>query len=215
MKGEGESVPITIFMVFIFILAVVGIIVFVLYVGSIGQTECWRDTLAELRPVTGAFEVKTLAVGKLLGLKEFTIGLSLKSACVDRVIFDNGKNGLRECRKVCSGTERFSGDEQKCLEQCSYCEGSEGCIIAVPKTGTLGDIFKEGPVDYYKLLKGNIKVFNDVEFGLSPLTLVAPEEGSRIACLEFIKRGEYYDIFVRKEDAGSIKECKVTELGLA
>jgi len=217
----GETVPRTIWLIFVFILAVLAVVVFVMYVGSFGQTQCWRDSLNEIRTITGTFEVKSLGVGNLLGLPEFNTGLSMKSSCLDRVIFGGGKKVLEECKAVCQGTERFDGHED-CLEECAWCLESKGCIILVPKTGELSDIFKSeegssGFINYLKARSENIKVFNSPDFGFSDETFVSPEEGVVVKCLKFTKAGEeaddgFYSIDIVKGNAKSIKECKVTEL---
>lgn len=212
MKGDAIAPELAIYAIPILILSVVAVVVFIGYLQSFGQAQCWRDALSEVRPITGTFEPRTLGIGKLLGLDSFNIGLTLRSSCVDRIMFAD----LDACTTICRGTDRFDTDEQKCLNECALCLDSKGCIIAVPAVPQSVEEhitrFFSGPIDYGRMLKANIKVFGSPEFSFTPSIFVSPPKGVKITCLQFAKQGDSYAITVLKPDAARIEDCDITEV---
>ena len=206
---RGWDVDVTVLAFFSFIVGFVGIIVLIMYGQAPLQTECWRDTLTEVRPVTGAFELETLGLGKLLGKGTFSIALSMKSSCVDRIIFDD----LSSCVSTCAGTDRFDPDENKCVRECGYCRGSKGCITVVPTGGKLSDFLSDGPLNYFRKRSQNLAAFNAPDYRFEPAVFISPEEGVEIHCLTFTKRGaDAYKI--TSETVSTTRDCRVTGLGL-
>lgn len=216
MKGQGWPAPYTLYIIFILIASIAALVIFVNYVSSFGQSQCLRETYSELRPLTGAFATEGLGVGKLLGKPEFTIALTLRSSCVDQIIFGDKEYALNKCREVCEGTDRFKGDQKKCLNECALCVGSKGCIIVVPYTPGLvkevTGVVTERSLDPVRQARANIKVFNSPDYGFSPVTFPAPKEGTEFKCLTFTMGRDRYAI---DEKPVTREQCEVTEVGLS
>ncbi|MBL7160646.1 MAG: hypothetical protein ISS93_02205 [Candidatus Aenigmarchaeota archaeon] len=168
---------------------------------TIFQTSCWKGTLSELNTITAS---STGGIGKCLGREKFTIGLTLRSECLNRIEFTT----FEGCEKVCNSAKLG----ENCLNACLKCKDHDGCILAVPKP--------EG--EFFPKMWEALKRFQS---GFSPITTYptmkysftgqtsypGPKKGAPVMCIDFSipKGGMEYSI--KSKSVSSIEKCEVSE----
>jgi hypothetical protein len=186
------------------ILVILGM--FLIYVVSSMFGPCWGNTLSEVKPIAEGIPI--LGLEKYVGRDEFTLLITLRSKCLDRIEFTTYKG----CTKICGNQEDdFDGDVLTCLNECDYCRNYEGCIVAVPKTpaffGDMGEWIKQHTF-WSKL---SIEAYRTEYTFDGDIPLKPPEEDVELACVDFELTGkEIYTI--SKHKVNKEKECDVSKL---
>ena len=165
------------------------------------QSQCWKDTLTELDPITSPL---TAGLGKCVGKDEFTMGISIKG-CVERIDFTD-YNG---CRRICFEEDIGRVDKEDCLRACGDCEFDQGCVLAVPNIPNLWEYRKVLEAwETYKKRSNIVKTYPTGAFEFANHVTVAVEESATGAvCLDFTRSDTVYDIDSRSKL--SVDQCGV------
>ena len=180
------------------LVSIVGAMILVIYaagfIANIFTSSCWKTTMNELEPLGKS---KLMGLGAALGKEQIKIPITM-SGCVDKIAFTD----FDGCKSLC---RQYPGDRSDCYNACNKCYEKEGCIVALPASGSFGTKFKNFITGGLWREKPDSLISN---YAFDGLTLDKDDYKNQIVCVELSLGDNGYGSSVSVVELA--EECVIT-----